>query len=137
MNLLLDTHFALWCLYDSSKLNKDCFNLLSDPNNDIYVSSSSIWEISNKHLQNPKAMPLSGSDFYEDCLNNDFYILPVQAKVMHEYEQLTLKQGAKINKDPFDRILVAQAKYYKYLLVTHDHCMKYYNEPYILYFDFA
>lgn len=132
MNILLDTHYALWCLFNSDKLKPEIIELIENPNNDIYVSASSIWEISNKHLNKPEKMPISGEELYEECLKNDFWILPVQAKVIKEYENLKLKKDVYINKDPFDRILVAQAKHYKYMLLSHDRCMKYYDEPYII-----
>lgn len=132
MNIILDTHYALWSIFGSDCLNKEAIDLIEDPNNDIYVSASSIYEIANKHLKKPEKMPISGEEFYKECLENDFYILPVQAKVIVEYDNLKLQDNTYVNKDPFDRMLVAQAKHYKYMLLTHDHCMKYYNEPYIL-----
>lgn len=132
MNLILDTHYAFWSIFNSKKISKEVRSLIEDKNNDIYVSAISIWEISIKHLKNPKAMEVSGERFYKECLNNGFYILPLQAKTICDYERLVLKDDSYINNDPFDRMLVAQAKYYQYTLVTHDHCMKYYLEPFIL-----
>lgn len=132
MNIILDTHYALWCLYDAEKISGKAYDIIADPNNDIYVSSASIIEISNKHIKKPEKMTISGEEFYHNCLENDFYILPVQAKIIHEYEDLKLKSDAYVNKDPFDRILLAQAKHYKYMLLTHDHCIEYYNEPYTI-----
>lgn len=132
MNILLDTHYVLWSLFDSNYLNNDVIEMIEDLNNDIYVSSASIWEISNKHLKKPEAMPISGYELYKECLNNDYLILPIQAKVIEEYDNLKLKDNATINKDPFDRMLVAQAKHYNYTLLTHDHCMEYYLEKCIM-----
>lgn len=133
MNVILDTHYAMWSLNNSKLLSQKVIDIIEDNENDIYVSAASIWEISNKHLKKPESMPVSGEEFYHQCLENDYWILPVQAKIIPDYENLKLEKGTYVNKDPFDRILVAQAKHYKYMLLTHDHCMKYYDEPYILY----
>lgn len=132
MNIILDTHYAYWSLYDSNRLSKNVREIIENPDNDIYVSAVSILELSIKHQKNPKLMQVSGEEFYQACLDNDFFILPIQAKIIKEFEDLNIKEDAFVNKDPFDRILVAQAKHYKYMLVTCDHCMKYYAEPYIL-----
>ena len=132
MKYLLDTHFVLWSLYKTEKLPNELIEIINNENNDIYVSTASIWEIATKHLKNPKAMPISGIDFYQDCLENNYYILPILAKDIVDYEELKINEGQFVNKDPFDRMLVAQARHQKYLFCTCDHCMKHYDYSHII-----
>lgn len=134
MNILLDTHVAYWCLYAPSNLPDNIRKMLDDENNDLYVSAISVWEIGHKHLKKEKEMPTSGSEFYDDLRFNDFYLMPVKAKHIVEYEKLKIKENMFVNKDPFDRMLVAQAKHERFKLLTHDDVMQYYNEGCIEYF---
>lgn len=111
---LLDTHVLLWWLTDSPKLSNSVREILSDPNNYISVSVVSAWEISIK-LGSNKEFQMSVS--MEECLDekNGFNILPVTEKQVFELEKLP-----NLHKDPFDRMLIAQAISEEYILISSD-----------------
>jgi PIN domain nuclease of toxin-antitoxin system len=115
VNLLLDTHLLLWAAADPEQLSKQAVVFIEDDNNKLYFSAASIWEIVIKSgLQRP--------DFAVDphllrrgLVENDYLELPVT--VQHT---LALSHLPPIHKDPFDRILVAQAEFEGFVLLTSD-----------------
>lgn len=111
---LLDTHILLWWLINSPRLGDSVREILSDPNNYIAVSVVSAWEISIKLSSNKKFKMLAS---VEDCLSegNGFNILPVSAKHVFELERLP-----NLHKDPFDRMLIAQAISEECVLISSD-----------------
>jgi len=111
---LLDTHILLWWLIDSPKLSDLVREILSDPNNYIAVSVVSAWEINIKLSSNKEFKMLAS---VEECLDekNGFNILPVSAKHVFELEQLP-----NLHKDPFDRMLIAQAISEECVLISSD-----------------
>lgn len=135
MEYILDTHLAFWSLYDKNKLPNKIVEIIEDDRNDIYISAISIWEIAIKHLKSPKIMPISGTVFYQDCLANNYLILPFLAKDIIDYENLSVKEGAYVNKDPYDRMIVATARHENYLLCTCDKRIKYYDDSRIIYIN--
>jgi len=103
---LLDTHVLLWSVFEVSKIPKPVQDILKDPENAIFVSSVSLWEISLKHR-------LGKLDFF----NFDPVNLPVICGQM-QYELLSLEPAeassyhllqSDFHKDPFDRMLIRQA----------------------------
>ena len=119
MRLLLDTHALIWWL-QGSKLSKRAKNAIIDPLNLVYVSSVSAWEISTKQrlgklLEVPKAEQI----FDELQEDKHYKMLPITFK--H-----ALLAGAfdTAHKDPFDRMLAAQAKIEGLSLVTVDPLIK-------------
>lgn len=135
MEYILDTHLAFWSLYESNNVPKKVKEIIEDDRNEIYISAVSIWEIATKHLINPKVMPISGTEFYHDCLNNDYLILPMLAKDVVDYENIEIKDGLYVNKDPFDRMIIALSKHQNFLLCTCDKRMQYYDDSHIMYFE--
>lgn len=134
MDYLLDTHIVYWSLYDKERLPKDIVEIIEDERNNIYISSISIWEISLKHLKNPRTMVVSGTEFYQDCLDNNYLILPFLAKDIIDYESIKVKEGKTVNKDPFDRMIIAIARHQNCMLCTCDKRMNYYDDSRILVF---
>ena len=112
MNLLLDTHIMLWWLSDRSKLATATKALFADPANRVVVSVASIWEAAIKASLG--RLPFSNA--IVTLLEADgIEILPVLAP--HVLIVATLPP---IHKDPFDRLLVAQAMHEGLTLVTRD-----------------
>jgi PIN domain nuclease of toxin-antitoxin system len=112
MRLLIDTHIYLWCLTDSRKLTKKARKLIADAQ-DVYVSSASIWEASIK-------VGLGKLDadinlLVREIEANGFQELPVRAS--HAALVCDLPD---IHKDPFDRMLIAQALSEPLRLLTAD-----------------
>ena len=127
MNILVDTHIALWYLNGDSKLPKKAKAYLDNSNNTIYFSLASMWEIEIKHILHPDKMITSGSDYLSNCENAGFALLPLHPdhiKLLH-----TLKRSKKAppHNDPFDRILICQSKAENMTFLTHDSLLAEYN----------
>ena len=118
MELLLDTSTLLLALFNSNKLPKNVKYLIDDSENDIYVSAVSLWEIAIKHNSHPDLMPYNLKKIY-DVLEEytDFHIISIDPEYILAFE-IIAKQ--KINRDPFDQLLVSVAKTRTMSLVTHD-----------------
>jgi PIN domain nuclease of toxin-antitoxin system len=120
MRLLLDTHIFLWVATDSDKLGPEARRLLESADA-VYVSAASIWEIAIKaRLGKIDAEPDCFADAIEAC---GFLELPVFARHGVKVSNLPL-----IHRDPFDRLLVAQAMVEPMRLVTADAHLKAYSE---------
>lgn len=115
MKLLLDTHLLLWAAGESEKLSDKARNLILDTSNDLFFSAASIWEIVIKrNLERP-----------------DFRVDPVRLRkmlVVNGYEEIPVESEhalavaslPPLHKDPFDRILLAQARAEGLQLLTVD-----------------
>lgn len=118
MELLLDTSTLLLALFNSAKLPKNVKELIDDSENDIYVSTVSLWEIAIKHNSHPELMPYNLKKIYDVIEEyTDFHIMPIDPEYILAFE-IIAKQ--KINRDPFDQLLVSVAKTNTMSLVTHD-----------------
>ncbi|MBV7537468.1 type II toxin-antitoxin system VapC family toxin [Duganella sp. sic0402] len=124
MKLLLDTHLLLWAAGQPERLSPAAHLLLDDPNNELLFSAASLWEITIKH-------GLGRSDFQVDprllrrgLLDNGYAELPITSE--HTVAVDTL---ASLHKDPFDRILVAQAIVEGISLITSDPLVAQYPGP--------
>lgn len=128
MKLLLDTHLVIWALENNPKLSKRARLLIDDPGNDIYYSAASAWEIAIKHAIRPDSMLMSGDEFMSYCKGSGFRELPVSGGHVRALESLRRADGAPKHNDPFDRIMLSQAKREGMLFLTHDHLMADYEE---------
>lgn len=126
MNLLLDTHVALWAITDSPKLPQKARELIQSPKTTVWVSSASVWEIAIKHALGRGDMPVSGQDAVRYFRQSGYRILPVEAEHAVAVEDL-----AAHHDDPFDRILVAQALIEPMRLMTHDALVALYSDTII------
>ena len=129
MDLILDTHLILWALVGSEKLPKDVKLLMASPKNNIYFSIASMWEVSIKHAKNK--LPISGTEFFHYCEQAGFRHLAINDSHVLALETLHRESNAVRHKDPFDRILLAQAKSECMQFFTHDVKFAEYNEPYV------
>lgn len=132
MNLLLDTHILIWALNEDPKLSEKARSLILDPDNAIYYSSVSIWEVAIKHALHPDNVQFSGKELSQYCQEAGF--LPIEMRDKHVYalETITRADDAPAHHDPFDRILIAQAKAENLSFLTHDSLIPYYNETCIV-----
>ena len=124
MKLLLDTHLLLWAAGDPSRLSTVALALIESADNELFFSSVSLWEISIKR-------GLGRSDFQTDprilrrgLLDNGYSELPVTSEHAVAIESLP-----PIHKDPFDRMLVAQATVEGITLLTADSLLAQYPGP--------
>lgn len=107
MKLLLDTHSLLWLVDGGPQLSLPARNALSDPANDLTISVATIWELAIKTAKQPKPLILSeplDSYLAKWLAAYRVDVLPIQQA--HALEVLRLPQH---HRDPFDRILIAQA----------------------------
>ena len=132
MKILLDTHIAIWAVLDSTELSDSAKAIILDENNEIYYSAASVWEITIKHMAHPETFLFSGKHLAKGCEANGFISLPIFNKHSAELETLTRSKDALPHKDPFDRILLAQAKAEGMKFMTHDSLIPYYNEPLVM-----
>ena len=127
MNVLLDTHIALWAIADSPKLPAAARELILAPTNTIYVSTASIWEIGIKYSLQRGDMPLSGEAALHYFRQAGYRILPIEAEHAVAVESLPLH-----HQDPFDRLLVAQALTEPLRLISHDRQVARYSDTVVL-----
>lgn len=119
MRLLLDTHILLWWMVGSPSLPAEAQELVSDPENTIFISAVSLWEIWLKKSIGKIRLP---PKFEEALARESFEHLPLTAK------QTRLVDGLPWHhRDPFDRMLVAQAQAEKLTLLTADAVMEKYG----------
>ena len=110
--LLLDTHALVWWLSDVSRLSQAARAAIAEPRNDIFVSAISGWEIAVKRAKGRMTAPDHLSAMVEE---RGFNHLPL---TFHHAEQAGLLPMH--HRDPFDRLLVAQAQAEGLVLVTRD-----------------
>ncbi len=126
MNLLLDTHVALWAITDSPHLSKKAREMIESPKASVWISAATIWEIAIKHSLGRGEMPVSGQDALRYFTESGYRFLPVEPEHAAAVEDLPPH-----HRDPFDRILVAQALVEPMRLMTHDPMVTRYGDTII------
>ena len=107
MRALLDTHALLWYALNDQKLSTNARDLIVDSTNEIHVSPASFWEIAIKVSIGKLALHQPFETFIDLCLNQyHFLLLPIAPDHTARVAQLPFPPK---HKDPFDRLLVAQA----------------------------
>lgn len=106
MNYLLDTHTFLWFINDDASLSSTTKALIEDPENTIYLSVASIWEVAIKVSLDKLEMPSPFTDFIDEQLDKNTIIL-LNIKTAHTGIVATLPFH---HRDPFDRLIIAQSK---------------------------
>ncbi len=131
MNILLDTHILLWSLTEDSKLSQKAIDIISNNDNKLYYSIASVWEIEIKNSLGK--MPITGEELCVYCKEAGYDLLEIKEKHIFNLKSLTRIEGAPKHNDPFDRIMLSQAKTDNYGFVTHDSLIQYYIEPCVIY----
>ena len=104
MHILLDTHILLWHLEDDVRLPNDKSQLIEDPSNSILVSVASFWEIAIKSGLGKLKLTITLDDLIKVVRKSTFSILLIEPEHTIRIEKLPY-----LHKDPFDRMLAAQA----------------------------
>jgi PIN domain nuclease of toxin-antitoxin system len=112
LKILLDTHILLWWLDANPVLPQEAIGLIRDPENTIFVSAVSLWEIWLKQSLGKLRLP---ADFQRRLAGESFESLPLTAVQTARIGQLPW-----VHRDPFDRMLVAQAQADNLMLLTVD-----------------
>lgn len=129
MKLLLDTHILLWALADDAKLPGVARRAILDVSNQLFFSAVSVWEIALKHGKQPDTLPVTGSEFVKYCQQAGYFEVPLRERHVVALEMLGYPSGGTPHRDPFDHILIAQAKAEGMRFVTHDSSIALYDEP--------
>jgi PIN domain nuclease of toxin-antitoxin system len=123
MQLLLDTHALLWWALDSENLSKKARRALNDLNNDVYVSAASAWEIATKFRIGKLPDAESFVHSFSDTLQRlGFLELPISVDHAKRAGLMFIE-----HKDPFDRMLIAQAQAGGFVLVSNEALFDAYN----------
>jgi PIN domain nuclease of toxin-antitoxin system len=120
MRLLLDTHIFLWYLAASRKLTKSVLTRI-EMADVVYVSAASIWEAGIKIKQGK--LEANIEDLYEGIASSGFAELPISA-----YHSVKAANLPEHHRDPFDRMLIAQAMSEPLKLLTADGLLRQYSE---------
>lgn len=126
MNLLLDTHVALWAITDSPKLPQKARDLIQSTRTTVWISAASVWEIAIKHSLGRGDMPVSSQDAERYFRDSGYRFLAIEPE-----HAIAIEELAHHHQDPFDRILVAQALVEPMRLMTHDPLVALYSDTII------
>jgi PIN domain nuclease of toxin-antitoxin system len=104
MDFLLDTHTIIWFSQNNEKLSKFARELISDINNNCFISIASIWEMAIKLKLKKLSIDLSLNEFVNELSFRDFKFLDLKLEHVINVSDLDL-----FHKDPFDRIIISQS----------------------------
>ncbi|MBI5489327.1 MAG: type II toxin-antitoxin system VapC family toxin [Deltaproteobacteria bacterium] len=114
--VLLDTHAFLWFVFDDPRLSKRAASVIADADTEKSISIASLWEIAIKHQLGRLGLGTNVGEFLEQHVARRLLeVVPIEVEHLVAYGDLPL-----LHKDPFDRILVAQAKTLDLPVVTSD-----------------
>ena len=124
MKLLLDTHLLLWAAGDPNRLSREARRLVDNPNNELLFSVASLWEVAIKRGLGRDDFKLDARVLRRGLLDNGYSELPIISEHVVAIDSLP-----SIHKDPFDRVLVAQATVEGITLLTTDSVVSKYPGP--------
>ena len=125
MKLVLDTHVFLWYIAADPLIPVAYRDAIRDPANEVYLSAASVWEAVIKHALGKLPLPESPAVLLpRERVAHGILTLPV-----NETEMQQLARLPALHRDPFDRILVAQALHYGLTILTVDNALKAYPAP--------
>jgi PIN domain nuclease of toxin-antitoxin system len=123
---LLDTHTFIWAMLETSKLSKNVKDIISNRNNEIFVSTVTFWEISLKaSIKKLSFEKVNIKDFPKYAQEMGFIIIDLKEMETITFHELPLKEN---HKDPFDRMLVWHAITNDMALISRDTLLKQYEE---------
>ena len=124
MKLLLDTHLLLWAAGEPRRLSKPARTLIGDSDNELLFSAASLWEVAIKRRLGREDFKVDARLLRRGLLDNGYSELPIISDHVVATESLPL-----LHRDPFDRILVAQATVEGVTLLTIDSLVSQYAGP--------
>ena len=133
MKLLLDTHIILWYLNNDAKLSVKAKGWIDKEDNEIFNSIVSLWEVAIKHIISPDRMVTTEEILSEYAENTGFNLLPLKLQHVILLKTLHRQNDAKKHNDPFDRMLICQAKAENMMFLTHDSLIPGYDGPCVVY----
>lgn len=124
MKILLDSHLLVWLVAASEKLPNTARFLMEAPENQLYFSAASIWELTIKYAAGRSDFTFPPAVLQQTLLDSDFVELPITST-----HGLVGGMLPSIHKDPFDRILIAQAIAEDMVFMTSDETIAQYEGP--------
>jgi len=124
VKFLLDTHLLLWIAGYPERLSEDVLNELTDPANEFVFSAASLWEISIKSALGREDFRVDPRVLRQGLLDNGYVELPITSE-----HAVSIDALPSLHKDPFDRILLAQALTEGVTLLTADDQLARYSGP--------
>ncbi len=124
MKLLLDTQILLWAAGQPERLSATARKLLNDPRNELLFSAASLWEITIKNTLGREDFRVEPRLLRRGLLDNGYAELPITSQHAVNIDSLPL-----LHKDPFDRLLLAQALSEGIILLTGDAQLARYHGP--------
>jgi PIN domain nuclease of toxin-antitoxin system len=124
MKLLLDTHLLLWAAGEPDRLSPEARSLIENPENELLFSAASLWEVAIKCGLGRLDFKVDARLLRRSLLDNGYGELPIRSDHMVRIESLPA-----LHKDPFDRVLVAQATVEGVTLLTTDSWVAQYPGP--------
>jgi len=122
MRLLIDTHILLWFLEGNQLLATSRHQIIADPENDIFVSIGSLWEMAIKISLNKLTLSYPLAEIVDHITSENINILPILPAHAIEISVLPFH-----HRDPFDRLLVAQSRIERLALMSNDKNFKSYE----------
>lgn len=116
---LIDTQALLWAADDADRLGSEAVSILADPLNSVYISMGSLWEISIKASIGKLEIPES---FFRQVFASGYLKLSLEVEHLQRYRELPLH-----HRDPFDRLLVAQAQVEGLRIISDDSALSGYE----------
>jgi PIN domain nuclease of toxin-antitoxin system len=127
MEYLLDTHSFLWFINGDEQLSRKAQNAIADPDAIKYISIASFWEIAIKLNLGKLNLDMAYQDLRQQVITNGFEILPITFEHTIELSSLELH-----HRDPFDRIIIAQAITENLIIISKDGIFGKYNKLQLL-----
>ena len=124
MKLLLDTQMLLWAIFWPELLPEKVRRMIADDNNDLFFSPASLWEVSIKSSQKKEGFQIDAGIMLRQLLEAGYVEMPINS--LHA---VAINTMPLLHKDPFDRILIAQAKVESMPLLTCDAKIAEYPAP--------
>jgi PIN domain nuclease of toxin-antitoxin system len=124
VTLLLDTHLLLWAAGQPDRLSAAARTLLEDPANHLFFSPASLWEVVIKNGLGREDFRVDPRLLRRGLIDNGYLELPITSE-----HAVTVESLPDIHRDPFDRILIAQATVEGILLLTADDVLASYPGP--------
>lgn len=124
MKLLLDTHLLLWAAAEPTRLSRNARKLIRDEANELFFSAASIWEVTIKRSLARDDFQVEPRVLRRSLLDNGYAELPITSE-----HAVGLESLEPLHKDPFDRMLVAQAIAEGITLLTSDAKLARYRAP--------
>jgi len=126
MRYLLDTRAIIWYAEDSLELPKKIKDIIDNTENEIYISSTSLWEIALKVSLGKLDLELPLDEFLMNIRSRDFIFLQIEDEYLNRLLGLSF-----IHKDPFDRLIISSALSEDLTITTIDENIKKYDVSYI------